>query len=57
MGMTPKQVGDAQFLERELRTMAQREKAQYKARTLYDAANLLRDLLQGDDDEVPATDE
>ena len=48
---------DARFLERELRSLAQREKAQYKARTLYDAANLLRDLLNGDDDEVPAVDD
>lgn len=56
MSMTAKQIDDAQFLESALREMAHKEKAEYKRRTLYDAANLLQDLLN-DGDEVPAVDD
>lgn len=55
-GMTLKQIEDANFLESALREMAHNEKAQYKKRTLYDAANLLRDLMN-DGDETPAVDD
>lgn len=55
--MTAKQFNDAEQCERDLRSMAQREKAQYKARTFYDAANLLRDLINDEDDEIPPVDD
>lgn len=54
--MTFKQIDDARFLESALREMAHKEKAEYKRRTLYDAANFLRDLIN-DGDEIPAVDD
>lgn len=54
--MTPAQESTADLLQKELREMASREKVQYKARTLYDAANLLRDLLNDSDEPVPVDD-
>lgn len=54
--MTAKQIEDAIFLESALREMAHNEKTKYKRRMLYDAANLLRDLVN-DGDETPSVDD
>lgn len=54
--MTSKQAEEAVMLERELRDIAGREKAQYRRHVLEQVARLLRDLIGADDDEpyVPA---
>lgn len=49
--MTRQQAQDAQMLERELRDIAGHEKAQYKRQTQLQAARLLRELLDADEDE------
>lgn len=55
--MTAAQAHEAAMLERELRDMAAREKAQYKRQTLSQASRLLRDLLNEDEPYTEPTDE